>query len=390
MLFIIYKNTFFYFVVCLACIIFVTSKLYKMITTFYVTNILLLISIFLIVIFMYGRAQRLRVSLFQFRRRSFISVYIMFAIYILSTFFICSDDGIELFATGPMCLLYITFILFSLFVSGYFGRNYYKKLLIWLFLFQYPVVSLIVHAVMVISGDHTKYYAIYETFKDHKLTTTVLITRIESIIMMLSGYALMTGIVINSYLHFRKNLKRLTTEKMLSMHHAETIDIMIYLIIFLWTMLSNFIVSLWPRILTNVFMTIMIVRTYVIYSRFIYYSLELSKMNIIIPEKIEKLMGQHTENPFYTSNPTLEAISQALDIEKEDLRNYIYTQLETTLSAWASEKRILYISQQLLKTDRMVSELALSCGYSNPSALNRAFKQRFGVTPSEFRVKNKL
>ncbi len=224
----------------------------------------------------------------------------------------------------------------------------------------------------------------------YKYASLIKSTRIESIIMMLSGYALMTGIVINSYLHFRKNLKRLTTEKMLSMHHAETIDIMIYLIIFLWTMISNFIDSLWPRILTNVFMTIMIVRTYVIYSRFIYYSLELSKMNIIIPEKIEKLMGQHTENPFYTSNPTLEAISQALDIEKEDLRNYIYTQLETTLSAWASEKRILYISQQLLKTDRMVSELALSCGYSNPSALNRAFKQHFGVTPSEFRVKNKL
>ena len=84
----IYKNTFFYFVVCLACIIFVTSKLYKMITTFYVTNILLLISIFLIVIFMYGRAQRLRVSLFQFRRRSFISVYIIFAIYIINVLYL--------------------------------------------------------------------------------------------------------------------------------------------------------------------------------------------------------------------------------------------------------------------------------------------------------------
>ena len=94
---------------------------------------------------MYGRAQRLRISLFQFRRRSFISVYIMFAIYILSTFFICSDDGIELFATGPMCLLYITFILFSLFVSGYFGRNYYKKLLIWLFLSELSQVTNLVH-----------------------------------------------------------------------------------------------------------------------------------------------------------------------------------------------------------------------------------------------------
>ena len=100
-------------------------------------------------------------------------------------------------------------------------------------------------------------------------------------------------------------------------------------------------------------------------------------------------MGQYIENPFYTSNPTLEAISEALDVEKEELRDYIYSELGTTLSAWTSEKRILYISQQLLKTDRMVSELALSCGYSNPSALNRAFKQRFGVTPSEFRAKHK-
>ncbi|MBP9982066.1 MAG: helix-turn-helix transcriptional regulator, partial [Prevotella sp.] len=163
----------------------------------------------------------------------------------------------------------------------------------------------------------------------------------------------------------------------------------IYLIIFIWIMLSNFIYSLWPRILANIFMTMMIVRTYIIYSKFIHYSQELSKMNIIIPERIEKLMGQYIENPFYTSNPTLEAISEALDVEKEDLRDYIYSELGTTLSAWTSEKRILYISQQLLKTDRMVSELALSCGYSNPSALNRAFKQRFGVTPSEFRAKHK-
>ena len=74
------------------------------------------------------------------------------------------------------------------------------------------------------------------------------------------------------------------------MHHAETIDIMIYLIIFLWTMLSNFIDSLWPRILTNVFMTIMIVRTYVIYSRFIYYSLELSKMNITELSQVTNLV----------------------------------------------------------------------------------------------------
>lgn len=360
-----------------------------MITTFYITNIILLIAIFFIIIFIYGKATRLKIPHFQLRRRFFISMYIMLAIYVLSTFNICSEKGIELFATEPISLLYITFILFTLFSAAYFGRDYHKKIIVWLFLLQYPLVLLLVHAFLVVSGYGIKFNTIYGTLQDHKFTIAFFISRIESMVIMISGYILMTGIVINSYLHFRKNFTQLTTEKMLSMHHAEVIDIMIYLIIFIWIMLSNFIYSLWPRILANIFMTMMIVRTYMIYSKFIHYSQELSKMNIIIPERIEKLMGQYIENPFYTSNPTLEAISEALDVEKEELRDYIYSELGTTLSAWTSEKRILYISQQLLKTDRMVSELALSCGYSNPSALNRAFKQRFGVTPSKFRAKHK-
>ena len=335
---------------------------------------------------MYGKAQRLKVPHFQLRRRFFISVYIMLAIYVLSTFNTCSEKGIELFATEPISLLYITFIMFTLFSAAYFGRDYHKKIIVWLFLLQYPLVLLLVHAIVVISGYYVKIYTLSSIFQDNRLTLAVIIARLVWMEMIISGYMLMTGIVIDAYLHFRKNIKQLTTEKVLSMRHAEIIDLFVYLILLVWMMLNNFISSLLPRMLANIFMTMMIVRTYIIYSNFIHYSLELSKINIVIPGRLEKLMGQYIENPFYTSNPTLEAISEALDVEKEDLRDYIYSELGTTLSAWTSEKRILYISQQLLKTDRMVSELALSCGYSNPSALNRAFKQRFGVTPSKFRA----
>ena len=335
---------------------------------------------------MYGKAQRLNFPHFQLRRRFFISVYIMFAIYIISTFSICSKEGIEVFATEPIGFHYITFIMFTLFSSAYFGRNYHKNLVIWLFLLQYPVVLLLVHAFVLISGYYSKIYTLSSIFQNDRILFAVFIARLVWIGIIISGYMLMIGIIIDSYFHFRKSLTQLTTEKVLSMRRDEIIDIAIYLILFVWMMVNNFLPSLLPRILTNILMTMMIVRTYMIYSKFIHYSQELSKMNIIIPERIEKLMGQYIENPFYTSNPTLEAISEALDVEKEELRDYIYSELGTTLSAWTSEKRILYISQQLLKTDRMVSELALSCGYSNPSALNRAFKQRFGVTPSKFRA----
>jgi len=339
---------------------------------------------------MYGKAQRLNFQHFQLRRRFFISVFIMFAIYVLSTFNICSRNGTEQFATEPISFLYITFIIFTLFSAAYFGRNYHKKLFVWLFLLQYPVVLLLVHVFVLITGNYIKIYTLSSIFEDHRLIFAVFIARLVWIGIMISGYILMTGIIIDSYFYFRKNLTQLTTEKVLSMRRAEIIDIAIYLILFVWMMANNFLSSLLPRILTNIFMTIMIVRTYIIYRNFIRYSLELSKMNNVIHGRLEKLMGQHINNPFYTSNPTLEVVSEALGVDKNELRDYIYSELGTTLSAWTSEKRILYISQQLIKTDRMVSELALSCGYSNPPALNRAFKQRFGVTPSEFRAKNKV
>lgn len=279
--------------------------------------------------------------------------------------------------------------MFTLFSSAYFGRDYHKKLVVWLFLLQYPVVLLLVHTFVTISGYYSKIYTLSNIFQNDRLLFAVFIARLVWIGIIISGYMLMIGIIIDSYSHFRKNTTQLTTEKVLSMRRNEIIDIAIYLILFVWMMVNNFLPSLLPRICTNIIMTLMIARTYIIYRNFIHYSLELSKINTVINGRLGILMEQHVNNPFYTSNPTLEVVSEALDVNKNELRDYIYSELGTTLSAWTSEKRILYISQQLLKTDRMVSELALSCGYSNPPALNRAFKQRFGVTPSEFRAKHK-
>jgi AraC-like DNA-binding protein len=313
----------------------------------------------------------------------------VFAAYILSTFDICSEQGVELFATEPISLLYVTFIMFAMLSAAYFGRNYHKRLLVWLFLLQYPLVLLVVHAVVVLSGNYVKIYSLSDALTGSGLMLAVFMARMVWMGIMLSGYMLMTGLVIDSYFHFRKNLPQYTTENVLSMRRAEIIDIALYLVLFMWMMINSFVSSLLPRILTNIFMTVMIMRTYVVYSNFMHYSFELSKMHVLISKISDKLMEQSTDNPFYMSNPTLEGVAEALQVDKNEFRDYIYSELGTTLSAWTSEKRILYISQQLLKTDRMVSELAISCGYSNPSALNRAFKQRFGVTPSEFRTNHK-
>ncbi|MGY5955299.1 AraC family transcriptional regulator [Kosakonia sp. BK9b] len=56
-------------------------------------------------------------------------------------------------------------------------------------------------------------------------------------------------------------------------------------------------------------------------------------------------------------------------------------------SQWRQQARILASLALLLKGES-VSNTATQCGYENVSAFIAAFKQRFGITPGEFRIHN--
>ncbi|MEZ4684323.1 MAG: helix-turn-helix transcriptional regulator [Caldilineaceae bacterium] len=48
--------------------------------------------------------------------------------------------------------------------------------------------------------------------------------------------------------------------------------------------------------------------------------------------------------------------------------------------------RLAAAVQRLLHTDIPVTEIALTSGYETPAAFTKAFRQRFGVTPSALRT----
>ena len=48
-------------------------------------------------------------------------------------------------------------------------------------------------------------------------------------------------------------------------------------------------------------------------------------------------------------------------------------------------KRIDLAKMELKRTDSNILDLAYRCGFNNSANFNRAFKQRTGQTPSEFR-----
>jgi AraC-like DNA-binding protein len=47
--------------------------------------------------------------------------------------------------------------------------------------------------------------------------------------------------------------------------------------------------------------------------------------------------------------------------------------------------RLLAACRQMRETDRSLAEIAYACGFSDPSAFTRDFHRQFGLSPREFR-----
>ena len=59
-----------------------------------------------------------------------------------------------------------------------------------------------------------------------------------------------------------------------------------------------------------------------------------------------------------------------------------------TLWEYVQMRRIELAADQLLSTDKNVSEIALACGYNSISNFNRSFKAMTGQTPVAYRKSN--
>ncbi|HES75868.1 MAG TPA: AraC family transcriptional regulator, partial [bacterium] len=58
-----------------------------------------------------------------------------------------------------------------------------------------------------------------------------------------------------------------------------------------------------------------------------------------------------------------------------------------SFTSFVLERRLMRAHAALSQSGRSVSEIAYSCGFSDLSWFNRAFRQRFGMTPSEVRAR---
>ncbi len=106
---------------------------------------------------------------------------------------------------------------------------------------------------------------------------------------------------------------------------------------------------------------------------------------------IDKIKQQIAKDRMY-SQPglTIRDLAAAVSVQEYKVRRVINRELGyKNFSQFLNNYRIQEASERISKSTLPISSIALDVGYSSLSVFNRAFRERFGTTPSQFRTQKK-
>lgn len=82
---------------------------------------------------------------------------------------------------------------------------------------------------------------------------------------------------------------------------------------------------------------------------------------------------------------TLGSVAEALGVNKFALSKVFSGVFHTNFNQYLNEIRLNYASSLLENTDMSITDIYLEAGFESQRTFNRAFRQRYGRTPSEYR-----
>jgi AraC-like DNA-binding protein len=93
------------------------------------------------------------------------------------------------------------------------------------------------------------------------------------------------------------------------------------------------------------------------------------------------------ERAYRREGLTLADLAQATNMSQANLRELINGRLcFRNFNDFLHHHRLREATERLSSEDVPILTIALECGYGSIGPFNRAFKQRLGVTPTEFRA----
>lgn len=85
---------------------------------------------------------------------------------------------------------------------------------------------------------------------------------------------------------------------------------------------------------------------------------------------------------------SLEQVAGEVGFSAAHFSRVFHTQLGMSFTDYLSNVRIQHVKEQLIRTDKSITEIALSCGFCHGDYLATQFKRKVGMTPTQFRRSN--
>lgn len=93
---------------------------------------------------------------------------------------------------------------------------------------------------------------------------------------------------------------------------------------------------------------------------------------------------------YYATIQSLDEIAVYCNISQSHLTRLFRESLHMSLQEYLITARLNRAKELLVTTNQSISEISWAVGYPNELNLLRAFKSRYGISPKEFRQKNRL
>ncbi len=368
-----------------------------MITAFYITNTAVILGCLLFAwgIFFHGRRYDGDIHIL----RLYITVvFTILALQHASLFTIIWPKGVEVYASQPVILLAITFIILAMGGTAVMGRRHHKNFALWILLLLLPSVFLIVNFFMLITGLYNPLFDSHELLEFRANTPSIFYGRLFFVAFLFVFWTLATCMLIEACFYDKHQRSTRPAGEDAEYHYREVAIILGWAIILAINLIPLCISSLLIHTIFNLLLlTALLVSAYHYWrlTHFIQARNDGRLAHVLIARRVLQLLdmeeGGTTEwgtevkkNPFFSGNALIEDVAQALDVKAEDVSNYVSRQ-GTNFVSWISDQRLHHCSEQLINTDRKILDIAYACGYSDLATFSRAFKRNFGQSPSEYR-----
>ena len=306
--------------------------------------------------------------------------------------------NVEILASLLLIVISIVMIITTMYGTAAMGRQHHKKLTLWGLMLLMPCVFLLAHTLMKNSGNYRPIFSWAQLDDFRAAAPLAFYGRGICVGILLMFWLLAAGMLTEAYVCYRRERATRVIDEDTEQRDGKVHCALAWAVTTVVGIIELCFGGFLPHIIYNLLILCALavtVRAYARHVRFLVAKNEGRLASLQIARRVPSLLdmegGGHTEwgvvvtkNPFFDGGSTLDDVAQALGVRSADLSEYIQQQGANFLG-WVSDQRLRHCAAQIATTDRKISEIALSCGYNDLPNFTRAFKKRFGTSPSEYR-----